>query len=356
MSKTTASIPKSRSKYLMQFLKRKVDTSHEKPSINQDNWVTIYSSISGGPHRRGNTTQYAQNLMEAEEYVQIGWGEHYEEQKESMYQTPKNYSNRRRIKKIKCDVYEEHEYSSGSKKFAFDSTEWTNFVEATKVRNKYRKDFIQIGTDMERIHQVDIGDQSIDEIDEEEEWASIPSEEKTKKEIHNEFYQKINRASNNNLDPRDDPYNLLFDQDLSINKMIDEIITNDHYMKFSDSNEHIRHEDMKEEVNCDIEMQDDNEILITPDFDLDDVVTSIQETDSNSPLSREQKKSFKYFNKYHNVCNKNTYGKVNSPLTQKKRCSNFRLKKLEPLSSSKRSELLKTAKKSNKRMSSSKRK
>jgi hypothetical protein len=61
--------------------------------------------------------------MEAEEYAHIGRGEHYEEQKESMYQTPKNYSNRRRIKKIKCDVYEEHEYSSGSKKFAFDSTE-----------------------------------------------------------------------------------------------------------------------------------------------------------------------------------------------------------------------------------------
>ena len=341
----------------MQFLKRKVDSSHEKPTVNKDNWVTIYSSISEGPHRRGNSTQYAQNLMEEEEYVQIGHREYWEEQKESLYQTPKNYSTRRRIKKIKYDGYEEHEFSSGSKKFAFESTECTNPSEAEKARSKYRSDFVKLNTDMERIRQVDIGNQSIDEIDEEEECASIPSEEKTKREIHNEFYQKINRASNNEVDPRDDPYNLLFDHDLSINKMIDEIITNDHYMKFSDFNEHIRHEDMKEETNFDVEMQNDDEIVITPEFDLDDVVTSIQETGSSSPLSREQKKSFKYYNKYQNISNKVSYGKVTSPLTQKKRCSNFRLKKLEPLSSSKRSEFLNTStKKSHKRLSSSKRK
>lgn len=169
MNKTTASIPKSRSKYLMQFLKRKVDASHEKPTINQDNCVTIYSSISGGAHRRGNSTHYAQNLIEDEEYVQIGHREYCEEQKESIYQTPKNYSTRRRIKKIKYDGYEEHEFSSGSKKFAFESTDCTNPTEAAKARNLYRKDFIKINTDMERIQQVDIGNQSIDEIDEEEE-------------------------------------------------------------------------------------------------------------------------------------------------------------------------------------------
>jgi hypothetical protein len=37
MSKTTASIPKSRSKYLLQFLKGAQDQDHEKQAVQGDN-------------------------------------------------------------------------------------------------------------------------------------------------------------------------------------------------------------------------------------------------------------------------------------------------------------------------------
>jgi hypothetical protein len=70
------------------------------------------------------------------------------------------------------------------------------------------------------------------------------------KEVHNEFYKKINMASNDMIQPkicmasvykyakRDDPYSLLFETDLTINRMIDEIISNEH-TKFSGAYEHI---------------------------------------------------------------------------------------------------------------------
>ena len=97
MSKTTASIPKSRSKYLLQFLKASQDQEVEEPATSGDKCMTIYSSVSGGPHRRGNSTQ-SSHKKPADSYANYGEGIHLEERKEAIYITPKNVSTRRRIK------------------------------------------------------------------------------------------------------------------------------------------------------------------------------------------------------------------------------------------------------------------
>lgn len=83
--------------------------------------------------------------------------------------------------------------------------------------------------------------------------------------------------------------------------MIDDIITNDHYKKFSGDNENFCDEEFKDEPNRDIEMEEDNSLAIAPEFNIDDIVTHIQEPNRNSPLTREQKKSFKYLNKFQNI-------------------------------------------------------
>lgn len=69
-------------------------------------------------------------------------------------------------------------------------------------------------------------------------------------------------------------------------------------MKFSDVHNNMRQEEIKEEVHYDVNMDEDDSISITPEFNLDNVVTSIREPNCNSPLTREQKKSFKYLNKF----------------------------------------------------------
>lgn len=207
MHKTTAKIPKSRSKYLMQFLKRKIDGSEEKPNIEANKYVTIYSSVSGGPHRRGNSTQFS-NMRDTEECMNVDRTPYGDEQQESIYQTPKSYSTRRRIKKKeRYEDIEEPDYSSGSKQLAFDSTDCTRQVsDMAKIRYERRRDFIKMNSSAERVKPVQIDDDSIDDIDEDEECDSIPSEEKTKKEIHNDFYQRINRASEHYPNQREDPY------------------------------------------------------------------------------------------------------------------------------------------------------
>lgn len=171
MHKTTAKVPKSRSRYLMQFLKSKASGSDEKQAINQDNYVTIYSSVSGGPHRRGNSTQFSSNMMEAEEYVHNGAGDYVEDEKESIYKTPKSYSTRRRIKKKeRYEDYEDPAYSTITKNLAYESTDCTKETsELARIRHQRRRDFMNMNTSSERLKPVQIEDDSIDEIDEEEE-------------------------------------------------------------------------------------------------------------------------------------------------------------------------------------------
>lgn len=354
MNKTTAKIPKSRSKYLMQFLKRKIEFSEEKPTINRDKCVTIYSSISGGPHRRGNSTQFSSQIGNNQEQTWYDGGEFVEDEK--IYQTPKNYATRRRIKKKeRYEDIEEPGFSVVSKHLAFESTECTReATELARARHDRRREIMKLNASLERVQQVHIDDESIDDIDEDEECASIPSEEKNKREVHNKFYHKINQASLHQPGDRHDPYTLLFDQDLSINKMIDEILTNDHRMKFSGSHENIWQEEMKEEMSYDIELEDDGDMQMTPEFNIDDVVTSIREPICNSPINRNQKRSFKYLNKFQNIKrSKEFLWDQNSPKTQKKRLSNFKLKCIEPKSTLKRSELIKGVARNEKRVSNS---
>ena len=88
----------------------------------------------------------------------------------------------------------------------------------------------------------------------------------------------MNDAAEVDFSEKEDPYSLLFEPDLWINKMIDDIITNDHSKKFSGDNENFGREEFKEEDNEDIDMQEDSEIAIAPEFNIDDIVTQIQES------------------------------------------------------------------------------
>jgi hypothetical protein len=98
-----------------------------------------------------------------------------------------------------------------------------------------------------------------------------------------------------------DAYSLLFEPDLSINKMIDEIISGNHDMKFSGTNENIGQEEVKDEIEMDINDDGEGAIAMIPEFSIDEVITSIQDSEYRSPLTRQQKKSFKYLNKFQKV-------------------------------------------------------
>lgn len=138
--------------------------------------------------------------------------------------------------------------------------------------------------------------------------------------------------------------------------MIDEIITNDHYMKFSGAHENIGHEEMKEELHYDLDMYDDDAIAITPEFNIDDVVCSIRDPECMSPLPRDQKKSFKYLNKFKKVGkSKDLYLKGASPVTQKKKRPTFKLKGIESRTCLKRNDAPKSSIVRDKSMSSQKR-
>lgn len=102
MSKTTASIPKSRSKYLIQFLKSKVEGSHINPSLSPEKQMPVYNNLEGVTHRRGINSEIPNTKMDEDEY-NYQESAIYEEEKDSIYQTPKNYSTRRRIKKISLE-------------------------------------------------------------------------------------------------------------------------------------------------------------------------------------------------------------------------------------------------------------
>lgn len=339
MSKTTAKIPKSRSKYLMQFLKKKAEGSRERTSSNQDNLVTVYSSIAKGMHRRGNSTRIQTNIGSNEGYQHYNNDQHMDmEWEEDKYQTPKNNSNRRRVKKIeRYEDYDQMDYNSSSNHLGFESTAYTREPsELAKIRHERRKNFVKMNMSLEKVHQVHISDESIDDIDEDEECASIPSEEKTKKEIHNEFYHKINRASQHKPGDKDDPYCLMFDQDLSLNKMIDEIICS-RPTKFSDRHEQFGDDEAKEEITYDVNSKEDsNEITITPEYNMDSVPIEVDSPDFVSPLTKEQKKNFKHINKFKKTYkNKEVYRKDRSPVMPKRK-TNLKLKCFEPLGSIKK--------------------
>jgi len=284
---------------------------------------------------------------EADEYV--------EEEKQVMYHTPKSYSTRRRLKKkSRYEDMDDQNYSTASKNYGCDSTDWTRETsELAKVRHQQRREFINSNpASSEKIQQVVADDWSIDDIDEEEECASIPSEEKTKKEICNEFYQKINKASELRPNNMHDAYSLLFEPDLSINKMIDEIISGNHDMKFSGTNENIGQEEVKDEIEMDINDDGEGAIAMIPEFSIDEVITSIQDSEYRSPLTRQQKKSFKYLNKFQKVrVSNDLYARKWSPQTQIKK-QNLKLKSKDPNTWVRKSEFSKSALKKGKRDSS----
>lgn len=81
--------------------------------------------------------------------------------------------------------------------------------------------------------------------------------------------------------------------------MIDDIINNDH-TKFSDGNEKFGPEESKDESIDDIQMDQINELEITPELKIDDMVTHCEGLERNTIFTRDQKKSFKYLNKFQN--------------------------------------------------------
>lgn len=148
--------------------------------------------------------------------------------------------------------------------------------------------------------------------------------------MHNDFYSKIKLASQHKANPRDNPYCLLFDEDLSINKMIDEIISGER-LKFSDGSEPYQREEIKEEMNYDADIyeEDNNQISIVPEFNLDKVSVEVQKTPTKFNGKRD--KNYKVLNKYQ----KSSTQKDSTPKTQvKKRAGG--LKSIEPKSLVKR--------------------
>eukprot|EP00343_Euplotes_focardii_P005947 CAMPEP_0205809646 /NCGR_PEP_ID=MMETSP0205-20121125/13898_1 /ASSEMBLY_ACC=CAM_ASM_000278 /TAXON_ID=36767 /ORGANISM="Euplotes focardii, Strain TN1" /LENGTH=331 /DNA_ID=CAMNT_0053087129 /DNA_START=62 /DNA_END=1058 /DNA_ORIENTATION=+ len=183
---------------------------------------------------------------------------------------------------------------------------------------------------MERVKQVNGSDQSIEEIEDEDDESFGILRSKSSRNSQR-VLSKNNHAGDNGSSEKEDPYSLLFEPDLSINKMIDDIITNDHYKKFSGDDENFCTEEFKDESSVDIEMEEDDEMAIAPEFNIDDIVTHIQEPHKNSPLTRDQKKSFKYLNKFQNIrrSKKSLYSKEVTSISQKRRSNKFKINKID---------------------------
>ena len=170
MSKSTAAIPKSRSKYLIQFLKRKVEGSLDDPNNKTKDSVSIYSHTSDLIHRRGNSTQMMPQMREEPNYQHPkNWRE---EDKESIYQTPKNYANNRN-KRARVHL---NNYDDSDIQLDLESTNYTregpHFM---KSKFQRRTEGMKLNTSLERVKQVNGSDQSIEEIeDEEDETISTP--------------------------------------------------------------------------------------------------------------------------------------------------------------------------------------
>lgn len=265
--------------------------------------------------------------------------------REPTFETPKGYSIRRRLKKInKYEDYDDAKHSSSSRKQEFDSTECTREqTELARIRYERRKQFmINLNTSCERVKQVQLEDESIDDIEDDEEWDSIPSEEKEKKNLHNDFYSKIKLASQHKSDSRDNPYWQLFDEDPCIHKIIDEILSGEQ-LKFSDNHESYWREEVKEEINydADIHEEDNNQISIVPEFNLDKVSIEISKTPMKSYPKKDR--NYKGFNKYQkSSIQKDNYTKESTPKTQVKKKVGS-IKSIEPKSSVKRGSNIKVS-------------
>ena len=118
--------------------------------------MSVYNNFEEGPHRRGMSSQAPITKMDESEY-NYQESAIYEEDKESLYQTPKNYSTRRRIKKI-----------------TLESTNYTSDGSIIQKSRFQRKKDCRMNTSHERLKQVNVSDQSIEEIEEEEEPLAIP--------------------------------------------------------------------------------------------------------------------------------------------------------------------------------------
>lgn len=70
MSKSTATIPKSRSKYLIQFLKRKVEATLDNPNNHNKELNPAYNHTEDASHYRGNSAQIVHNIIETDDYSQ----------------------------------------------------------------------------------------------------------------------------------------------------------------------------------------------------------------------------------------------------------------------------------------------
>lgn len=138
--------------------------------INSNGRMTIYTSVSGGEQRRGVSNNFDVNMNDVDDYTYYR-GEYIEEEKQSLYQTPESYSTRRRIKKKeRYEDIEDQGFSSTSKNLDFDSTDCTKEAsDLIRLRHQRRRDFMIMNASSEQIQQVVIDDESIEDIDEEEE-------------------------------------------------------------------------------------------------------------------------------------------------------------------------------------------
>ena len=202
--KTTAKIPKSRSKYLMQFLKEKRDrssTSSQSHLDNNKNYTEVYSKVS----RTSKKNQRKELNYDQDYKPDVEMAEEGEELK---YKTPTHFGTRRRVKKIQH--YEEyHNYCHSSPhKYGIESTAYSNGTTGSHIINfsKTKKNRSPFNSSVEKVHQIHEGDESVEDIEEDEEWDSIPSEDQARPEINNEFYKKIKQASHHDSSPNGSHY------------------------------------------------------------------------------------------------------------------------------------------------------
>ena len=128
-SKTSVKMPKSRSKYLMQFLKNKDgSTDSHSPGVDSDvqgSYRQVYSHVQ--PHLNKPESKSNKHIV----YNSHEHDAHMDDSNEEMkYTTPTNVSSRRRIKKV--DQYEEY-MNSSPQKYGIQSTAFTSGTPGTCV-------------------------------------------------------------------------------------------------------------------------------------------------------------------------------------------------------------------------------
>lgn len=129
--KTTAKIPKSRSKYLMQFLQKNEGHMDSSPPVRMEDghkYTQIYSKIRTTPKLARKSAINRKKELNAADVEMIEDNEEFK--------TPTNYNSRRRVKKI--DQYDEYHnyYNSSPQKYGIESTAYSNGVSANQVMFK----------------------------------------------------------------------------------------------------------------------------------------------------------------------------------------------------------------------------